>query len=103
MRGSGDSSMDLRQFRYFIEVADRLSFTKAAKRLHVSQPPLSQQIRALEQTLGTALLARSASGIALTQAGVAFLDRARAAIREAIQPPRLLSRRYFCFIATAYG
>ena len=84
MRGSGDSSMDLRQFRYFIEVADRLSFTKAAKRLHVSQPTLSQQIRALEQTLGTDLLARSASGLALTQAGVAFLDRARAAIREAI-------------------
>ena len=84
MRGSGDSSMYLRQFRYFIEVADRLSFTKAAKRLHVSQPTLSQQIRALEQTLGTDLLARSASGLALTQAGVAFLDRARAAIREAI-------------------
>jgi DNA-binding transcriptional LysR family regulator len=66
--------MDLRQFRYFIEVADRLSFTKAAKRLHVSQPTLGQQIRALEQTLGTDLLARSASGLALTQAGVAFLD-----------------------------
>jgi DNA-binding transcriptional LysR family regulator len=75
--------MDLRQFRYFLEVADRLSFTKAAKRLHVSQPTLSQQIRALEQTLGTDLLVRNANGIVLTQAGAAFLDRARAAIREA--------------------
>jgi DNA-binding transcriptional LysR family regulator len=75
--------MDLRQFRYFIEVANRLSFTQAAKRLHISQPTLSQQIRALEQTLGTELLVRGTNGIALTQAGIAFLDRARAAIREA--------------------
>jgi len=75
--------MDLRQFRYFIEVADRLSFTQAARRLHISQPTLSQQVRALEQTLGTQLLVRASKGIALTQAGIAFLDRARAAIREA--------------------
>jgi DNA-binding transcriptional LysR family regulator len=75
--------MDLRQFRYFIEVADRLSFTRAAKHLHVSQPTLSQQIRALEQTLGTELLARGSNGITLTQAGLAFLDRARVAIQEA--------------------
>jgi DNA-binding transcriptional LysR family regulator len=75
--------MDLRQFRYFIEVADCLSFTRAAKRLHVSQPTLSQQIRALEQTLGTDLLVRGSSSIALSQAGIAFLDRARAAVREA--------------------
>lgn len=76
--------MDLRQFRYFVEVADRLSFTRAAKRLHISQPTLSQQIRALEQTLGTELLVRGTNGVTLTQAGVAFLDRARAAIREAV-------------------
>ena len=75
--------MDLRQFRYFIEVADRLSFTQAAKRLHISQPTLSQQVRALEQTLGAKLLVRGSKGIALNQAGIAFLDRARAAIREA--------------------
>lgn len=75
--------MDLRQFRYFIEVADHLNFTRAAKQLHISQPTLSQQIRALEQMLGTELLIRGTKGITLTQAGVAFLDRARAAIREA--------------------
>jgi DNA-binding transcriptional LysR family regulator len=75
--------MDLRQFCYFIEVADRLHFTKAAKRLHISQPTLSQQIRALEQTLGTELLVRGSDGVVLTQAGVAFLERARAAVHEA--------------------
>jgi DNA-binding transcriptional LysR family regulator len=75
--------MDLRQFRYFIEVADRLNFTKAAKRLHISQPTLSQQIRALEQTLGAELLVRGSDGVVLTQAGIAFLGRARAAVHEA--------------------
>ena len=98
--------MDLRQFRYFIEVADRLSFTKAAKRLHVSQPTLSQQIRALEQTLGTDLLSRSASGIALTQAGMAFLDRARAAIREAtaaVEDARAASAGFLGRISVACG
>ena len=98
--------MDLRQFRYFIEVADRLSFTKAAKRLHVSQPTLSQQIRALEQTLGTDLLSRSASGIALTQAGMAFLDRARAAIREAtaaVEDARAASAGFLGRISIACG
>ncbi len=98
--------MDLRQFRYFIEVADRLSFTKAAKRLHVSQPTLSQQIRALEQTLGTDLLSRGASGIALTQAGIAFLDRARAAIREAtaaVEDARAASAGFLGRISIACG
>jgi DNA-binding transcriptional LysR family regulator len=98
--------MDLRQFRYFIEVADRLSFTKAAKRLHVSQPTLSQQIRALEQTLGTDLLTRNASGIVLTQAGAAFLDRARAAIREAtaaVEDARAASAGFLGRLSIACG
>lgn len=75
--------MDLRQFRYFVEVATNLSFTRAARRLHISQPTLSQQIRALEQVLGTKLLVRNTGGLELTQAGAAFLERATATLHEA--------------------
>lgn len=75
--------MELRQFRYFVEVATNLSFTRAAKRLHISQPTLSQQIRSLELALGTKLFLRSKGGLELTQAGALFLERATATLREA--------------------
>jgi DNA-binding transcriptional LysR family regulator len=75
--------MDLRQFRYFIEVANHRSFTRAARRLHISQPTLSQQIRSLENLLGTKLFVRSSGGLTLTQAGNAFQVRASATLREA--------------------
>lgn len=75
--------MDLRQFRYFVEVATHLSFTRAARRLHISQPTLSQQIRALEHALGAKLFLRNSGGLALTQAGMLFLERASATLREA--------------------
>jgi DNA-binding transcriptional LysR family regulator len=69
--------MDLRQIRYFIAVAEERSFTVAARRLHLSQPPLSQQIQALEAALGTQLLHRTSRRVELTQAGEALLTRAR--------------------------
>ncbi|MDB5899464.1 MAG: hypothetical protein JWP41_3066 [Ramlibacter sp.] len=69
--------MELRQLRYFIEVAEALSFTKAARKLHISQPPISRQIARLEQEVGTPLFTRDKQSVAMTQAGRAFYEHAK--------------------------
>jgi LysR family hca operon transcriptional activator len=96
---TGMATVELRHLRYFIAVAEMGSLTEAAKRrLYISQPSLSRQIRDLEDQVGVELLSRSVRGVELTAAGRAFLDHARLALmqvdaagdtaRRAAQPKR---------------
>jgi LysR family transcriptional regulator, benzoate and cis,cis-muconate-responsive activator of ben and cat genes len=75
--------MEFRHLRYFIAVAEECSFSRAAEKLHVSQPPLSRQIRDLEAELGVKLLERNRQGVRLTRLGTVVLARARALVRDA--------------------
>jgi DNA-binding transcriptional LysR family regulator len=74
--------MDVRQLRSFIAVAEELNFSRAASRLNISQPSLSQQIRVLETTVRVPLLWRTSRQVELTAAGRAFLEDARATLRQ---------------------
>src|ERR1700754_4536577 len=74
---------DLRRLRYFVAVAEELHFGRAARRLNVSQPPLSVQIRTLEREIGTPLLITPQPRVELTGAGRVLLDDARRLLSQA--------------------
>ena len=75
--------MELRHLRYFVAVAEAENVSHAALKLHISQPPLSRQIRDLEDELGFLLLKRTAKSVSLTEAGRTFLNEARAVLQRA--------------------
>ncbi|MUL66626.1 transcriptional regulator CynR [Mycobacterium sp. CBMA 234] len=76
------AGLELRHLRYLLAVAENGNFSRAAEELYVSQPTLSQQIKQLENTLGVQLLDRSGRTVRLTDAGAAYAERARSALRE---------------------
>lgn len=84
--------MEIRHLRYFIAVAEELHFNRAAKRLHMQQPPLSRQIRQLEKEIGAELLKRTTRSVELTAAGRAFEAEARAILQLVDRAPEVAGR-----------
>lgn len=101
-----ETSIELRQLRYFVAVAEELHFGRAAERLHMSQSPLSRAIRELERELGVVLFVRTTRRVELTPAGLLLLERARKALAEidaAVADARRLTRSGDGVLRLGYG
>ncbi len=85
--------MDLRQLRYFAQIVESGSLSKASRQLFIAQPALSQQLAKLEGEIGKPLLTRSSKGVAPTENGLALYHHARFMLRQ-LDPPRQNSCRY---------
>ena len=85
-------NLELRQLRHFVAVAEEMHFGRAAQRLHMTQPPLSQSIQGLEAVLGTPLFARTSRSVTLTPAGAALLPHVRQLLHDAQALPDLARR-----------
>ena len=81
---------DIRQLRQFIAVAEELHFRRAAERLHMTQPPLTQAMQSLEASLEVALFDRSKKRVTLTPGGEALLEHARRLLRASDDLPRMV-------------
>jgi DNA-binding transcriptional LysR family regulator len=101
-----ETSIELRQLRYFVAVAEELHFGRAAERLHMSQSPLSRAIRELEREIGVVLFVRTTRRVELTPAGLLLLERARRALAEidaAVADARRLTRSGDGVLRLGYG
>jgi DNA-binding transcriptional LysR family regulator len=87
-----DAPMDLRRLRYFVVAAEELNFSRAAERLRIAQPPLSAQIKQLENGLGVLLFDRTGRGVRLTDAGYVLLEEARRIFIQLEQTARMVER-----------